>query len=111
MPAATAFLTALSDLCAQTVSHRGVSRNSYGEVSGVSTDNYSAYVQRVWSAVRDLEQDGRSVDYKIYIPSSALFVQVDDEMTVEGITRRVIEVDYRYDERGKQFVVVSLGKA
>ena len=107
----TAFLTALSDLCTQTVSHRGVSRNEYGETSAVSTDNYSAYVQRVWSADRNLERDGRIVEYKIYIPSSTLLVQVDDEMTVGGLTRRVIEVDYRYDQHGQQFVVVSTGRA
>ena len=108
----TAFLTALSDLCTQTVTHRSVTgTNNYGEASAVSTSNHSAHVQRVWSADRTLEQDGRAVEYKIYIPSSSLTVQVDDEMTVAGITRRVIEVDFRYDQHGQQFVVVSTGRA
>ena len=112
MPASTAFSQALAGLATQTVTHRSVTGiNAYGEISSVTSDTASAYVQRVWDADRDLERDGRTIDYRIYIPSSTLVVEVDDEMTVDGVTRRVVEVGYRYDEHGAQCTVVHLGSA
>lgn len=109
--AATLFSTALSQLAKQTVTLRTVTRaNAYAEESAATTANYSAYVQRVNSADRDLENDGKVVEFRAYIPHTTLTVSLNDELTVGSVTRRIVEVDFRYDEHGQQVVVVGLGR-
>lgn len=109
--AATSFSAALAQLAKQTVTLRTVTRaNAYAEESAVSTANYSAYVQRVNSADRDIDTDGKVVEFRAYIPHTTLTVSLNDELVVDSVTRRVIEVDYRYDEHGQQVVVVGVGR-
>lgn len=113
MASTTAFLSALSDLCTQTVGVRAKSsRNNYGEpVYAGSATSYSAYVQRVNKSSSDLERDDAVAEWVAYIPSSTLSVGIDDEVEYPtSVIRPVVEVDYRYDEHGQQFVIVSIGK-
>jgi hypothetical protein len=114
MAAATAFLSALSGLCTQTVGVRAKSGfNNYGEAtySGAAT-TYSAYVQRVNKSSADVERDDAVAEWVAYIPSATLTVGIDDEVEYPtSVIRPVVEVDYRYDEHGQQFVVVSIGRA
>lgn len=108
----TAFLSAFSGLCNQTVGVRAKSsRNNYGEpVYSGSATSYSAYVQRVNKSNSDLERDGVVAEWVAYIPSSTLTVGLDDEIEYPtAVIRPVVKVDYRYDEHGQQFVVVSIG--
>lgn len=113
MTAATAFLSALSGLCTQTVGVRTkAGTNNYGEptYSGFAT-TYSAYVQRVNRSSADLERDDAVAEWVAYIPSSTLTVGLDDEVEYpSSVIRPVVEVDYRYDEHGQQFVVVAIGR-
>ena len=113
MAAATSFLTALSGLCRQTIGVRvQAGRNNYGEptYSGSAT-TYSAYVQRLNRSSADLERDDAVAEWVAYIPSSTLTVSIDDEVEYPtSVIRPVVEVDYRYDEHGQQFVVVAIGK-
>ena len=113
MPAATAFLSALSDLCTQTIGVRAQSgRNNYGEATyaGAAT-TYSAYVQRANTASKDVERDDVVAEWVAYVPSSTLTVGLDDEVEYPtGVIRPVAEVDYRYDEHGQQFVVIYIGR-
>ena len=113
MPAATAFLSALSGLCNQTVKVRPpTGRNNYGEATYTGTATaYKAYVQRLNRASSDVEKDDIVAEWVAYIPSATLTVGIDDEVEYPtGVIRPVVEVDYRFDERGQQFVVVSIGK-
>lgn len=113
MSSATAFLTALSGLCTQSVGVRAkASLDNYGEAiySGSAT-TYPAYVQRVDKSSRDTARDERVVEWVAYIPSSTLTVGLDDEVEYPtSIIRPVVEVDYRFDEHGQQFVVVYIGR-
>ena len=114
MAATTAFLSSLSDLCTQTVGIRAqASRNNYGEPTYAgSATTYSAYVQRVNSSSADLERDDSVAEWVAYIPSATLSVGIDDEVEYPtSVIRPVVKVDYRYDQHGQQFVVVSIGKA
>ena len=109
----TAFLSAFSGLCNQTVGVRAKSsRNNYGEpVYAGSATTYSAYVQRVNKASSDLEQDEAVAEWIAYIPSATLSIGLDDEVEYPtSVIRPVVKVDYRFDEHGQQFVVVSIGK-
>lgn len=112
MPASTAFLTALKPLAARSVNIRVLSAlNNYGEAtySGAATE-YAAYIQKVTKDSASLERNEKVVEYKAYIPSSTLSVSLSDEIEFpDGTIRPIIEVDERWDEQGKQFVVVSLG--
>jgi hypothetical protein len=112
MPASTAFLTALKPLTTRAVNIRVLSSlNNYGEAqySGSATE-YAAYIQKVTVENADLERNERVIEYKAYIPSSALSLGMDDEIEFpDGSIRPIIEIDERWDEQGKQFVVVSLG--
>lgn len=109
--AATAFSAALAGLCTQTITLRTVTRGgAYAEETAATTANHSAYVQRVNAADRDLERDGRVIEWRVYIPSTTLTVTLDDEVELSGTARRILEVDYRYDENGQQFVVLSVGR-
>ncbi|MGA1036647.1 MAG: hypothetical protein ACO3VQ_02430 [Ilumatobacteraceae bacterium] len=113
MATATAFLSALSGLCTQTVGVRAKSsRNNYGEpVYSGSATSYSAYVQRVNSSNADVERDDSVAEWVAYIPSSTLTISIDDEVEYpSSVIRPVVKVDYRYDEHGQQFVIVSIGK-
>ena len=110
---ATAFLSALSDLCTQTVKVRALnSRNNYGEATYTGTaTSYSAYVQRLNRSSADVEKDDVIAEWVAYIPSATLAVGSDDEVEYPtGVIRPVVEVDYRFDERGQQFVVVAIGR-
>ena len=110
---ATAFLSALSDLCTQTVKVRAKNaRNNYGEATYTGTaTSYTAYVQRLNRSSADVEKDDVIAEWVAYIPSSTLAVGIDDEVEYPtGVIRPVVEVDYRFDDRGQQFVVVSIGK-
>lgn len=113
MASSTAFLSALSDLCTQTVGVRAkASRNNYGEpVYSGSATSYSAHVQRVNKSSADVGRDDAVAEWVAYIPSSTLTVGLDDEIEYpSSVIRPVVEVDYRYDEHGQQFVVVSIGR-
>lgn len=109
----TAFLDSLAGLCTQTVKVRALaSRNSYGEeqYTGNAT-SYSAYVQRYASTGRQTDREDTIVEWVAYVPSSTLNVGVHDEIEYPtGVIRPVVSVDYRFDEHGQQFVVVSIGK-
>ena len=49
-------------------------------------------------------------DYKAYVPSSTLSLSMDDEIEFpDGSIRPIVEIDERWDEHGKQFVVISVG--
>jgi hypothetical protein len=112
MPASTAFLTALKPLAARAVNIRVLSSlNNYGEAqySGAATE-YAAYIQKVTVDNADLERNERVIEYKAYIPSSTLSLGMDDEVEFpDGSIRPIVEIDERWDEQGKQFVVVSVG--
>jgi len=112
MPATTAFLTALKPLAARTVNIRVLSSlNNYGEAqyAGVAT-SYAAYIQKVTKEDASLERNEKVVEYKAYIPSSTLSLGMDDEVEFpDGSIRPIVEIDERWDEQGKQFVVVSVG--
>lgn len=113
MATATAFLSALSGLCTQTVGVRAKSsRNNYGEpVYAGSATSYSAYVQRVNTSSADVERDDSVAEWVAYIPSATLTIGIDDEVEYPAsVIRPVVKVDYRYDEHGQQFVIVSIGK-
>jgi hypothetical protein len=110
----TAFLTALKPLASRSVDIRVLaSRNFYGEVEYAgSATTYSAYIEKVTASDSNLERDGKMIDYKAYIPSSTLTLGLDDEIQFpDGSIRPIVEIDERWDEHGKQFVVVSVGKA
>lgn len=113
MSTATAFLSALSDLCTQSVGVRAKAGfNNYGEAtySGSAT-TYSAYVQRVNRSSNGSERDDSTAEWIAYIPSSTLTVGIDDEVEYpSSVIRPVVKVDYRYDEHGQQFVIVSIGR-
>jgi hypothetical protein len=112
VPASTAFLTALKPLTTRAVNIRVLSSlNNYGEpqYSGSAT-SYAAYIEKVTRTNADLERDEKVIEYKAYIPSSTLSVSKDDEIEFpDGSIRPIVEIDERWDEHGKQFVVVSLG--
>jgi len=112
MPASTAFLTALKPLTVRAVNIRVLSSlNNYGEAqySGSATE-YAAYIQKVTVDNADLERNERVIEYKAYIPSSTLSLGMDDEIEFpDGSIRPIVEIDERWDEHGKQFVVVSVG--
>ena len=114
MPASTAFLTALKPLATRAVNIRVLSSlNNYGEAqyTGTATE-HAAYIQKVTVDNADLERNGRVIEYKAYIPSSTLTIGLDDEIEFpDGSIRPIVEIDERWDEHGKQFVVVSIGKA
>lgn len=109
----TAFLSSLADLCTQTIKVRALaSRNNYGEeqYAGVAA-SYSAYVQRYASAGRQTDREDTITEWVAYVPSSTLSVGLHDEVEYPtGVIRPVVSVDYRFDEHGQQFVVVSIGK-
>lgn len=114
MASATAFLSSLKGLCTQIVGVRAKSsRNNYGEPVYVgSATTYSAYVQRANVSNADVERDDAVAEWVAYIPSSTLAVGIDDEVEYPtSVIRPVVKVDYRYDEHGQQFVIVSIGKA
>lgn len=76
-----------------------------------SATTYSAYVQRVNKASSDLEQDEAVAEWIAYIPSATLSIGLDDEVEYPtSVIRPVVKVDYRFDEHGQQFVVVSIGR-
>ena len=112
MPASTAFLTALKPLATRAVNIRVLSSlNNYGEpqYSGSAT-SYSAYIEKVTRSNSDLERDEQVIDYKAYVPSSTLSLSMDDEIEFpDGSIRPIVEIDERWDEHGKQFVVISVG--
>jgi hypothetical protein len=112
MASATAFLSALSGLCTQTVGVRAkAGTNNYGEPTYAgSATSYSAYVQRVNKSSVDVGRDEVIAQWVAYIPSSTLTVGLDDEIEYpSNVIRPVVGVDYRFDENGQQFVVVSIG--
>jgi len=112
MPASTAFLTALKPLAVRPVNITVKSSlNNYGEAqyAGSATE-YSAYIQKVTASNADLERDEKVIEYKAYIASSTLSIGMDDKIEFpDGSIRPIVEIDERWDEHGKQFVVVSVG--
>lgn len=110
--ATQAFLTELKQLASTTVSIRANNGlNNYGEPGYVgAATSYSAYVQKVEGSNSTVEMDRNVVKYRAYIPSATLTVTMEDELTfADGIVRPIIEIDYRWDEFGQQFVVLSVG--
>lgn len=113
MSVTSSFSNDLEGLATQTVTHRvRSSRNNYGEnvYAGAAT-TYNAYVQQATSADLELQSNDFIVEYRAYIPSTSLEIALGDEVTfADGVVRQIVRVDERFDEYGKQCVVVFLGK-
>ena len=110
----TVFSDSLAGLCTQTVGVRAMSsRNSYGEEQYTgSATSYAAYVQRYTRAGRATDREDTIIEWVAYIPSSTLTLDTHAEVEYPtGVIRPVVAVDYRFDEHGQQFVVVSIGRA
>lgn len=113
MPANTQFSVDLAQgLTPDTVTIRAKnSTNSYGEpqYSGSGT-SYSCYVQKVRFSDRRGDQEQDIVEYKVYIFSPTLTVDVEDEIALaDNIKRPIVTVDYRRDEYQQQAVIIALG--
>lgn len=113
MSAATAFSNELLRLAKSTITIRSMSsQNIYSEnVYAGSTTSYKAYIQTVTGAVLNLEQNEFIVEYRAYIPSTTLTVNMNDEVVFpDGTIRQIIQIDNRPDEHGTQCVVLSFGR-
>jgi hypothetical protein len=111
--AANAFSVALGSLASTTVTIRAKGgRNSYGEPTyGGSGTTYAARVEKVIARDGDLNREDEVVEYQAYIMSTTLTVDMEDEITfADGLTRPLVDVDYRHDEHGQQAVVLSVGR-
>lgn len=112
MSNSTAFMRALKPLARRVVSIKSKSSiNNYGEVQHGSATNYDAYIHLITGSRRDVSSDEKAYEYRVYIPSVSYAASVDDEVTFDGVSRPVMEVDLRSDEYGQQFVVLALGAA
>lgn len=111
--AATAFSVALGSLASTTVTIKAKGgRNNYGEptYSGSGT-SYAARVEKVVSRDDDLRREDEVVEYRAYIMSTTLFVDLEDEVTFDdSLVRPLVDVDYRHDQHGQQAVVLSVGR-
>jgi len=106
-------MTELLQLATQTVTITPKSSvNQYGEVLNAgSGTTFKAYVQKMSSSSRSESTDQAMIDYVAYIPSTTYAPSTDDLLTVDSVTRVVVETDIRSDEFGQQCVVLRLGKA
>jgi hypothetical protein len=113
MSATTQFSVDLAQgLTPDTVTIRAkASTNSYGEPAYVGTGTtYNCYVQKVRFSDRRGDQEQDIVEYKVYIFSPTLTVDVEDEIALaDNIKRPIVTVDYRRDEYKQQAVVIALG--
>jgi hypothetical protein len=111
--AATAFSVALSSLTTTTVTVRAKGgRNNYGEAtySGSGT-SYAARIEKVVTQDASLGREDEVVEYRAYIMSTTLTVDLEDEVTFDdGLVRPLVDVDYRHDEHGQQSVILSVGR-
>lgn len=113
MSTLTAFCDSFRDLATETITIRHKSsKNNYAEnnYSGTAT-SYKAHIHRVTALNIGNGTNDYIVEYRAWIPTTTYAPQMDDEVVFpDGIIRRLVGIDVKYDEYGQQAVVLSIGR-